>query len=71
MTIALKRLSIATATAGLLVALMTGALAQAPADPHHPQGAPSSPSPGPLALLPLPQSLSVKGARKVRMTVRI
>jgi uncharacterized protein (DUF305 family) len=42
MTKAFKRLSIATATAGLLVGSMTGALAQAPADPHHPQGAPAA-----------------------------
>jgi hypothetical protein len=42
MTKAMKRLSIATATACLLMASMTGALAQAPADPHHPQGAPAA-----------------------------
>ena len=42
MTKAMKRLSIATATAVLLVASMTGAFAQAPADPHHPQGAPDA-----------------------------
>jgi hypothetical protein len=49
MTKVLKRLSIATATAGLLVASMTGALAQAPADPHHPQGAPAAGAPAPQA----------------------
>lgn len=49
MTKALKRLSIATATAGLLMASMTGALAQVPADPHHPQGAPADNAPAPQA----------------------
>jgi hypothetical protein len=49
MTITLKRLSIATATAGLLVASMTGTLAQAPADPHHPQGAPVAGAAAPQA----------------------
>jgi len=39
MTKTLKRLSTATAIAALLVASMTGALAQAPADPHHPKAA--------------------------------
>lgn len=38
----IKRLSIATAGAGLSVALVTGALAQEPADPHHPQSAPAA-----------------------------
>ena len=40
-----KRLSIATATACLLATSMTGALAQAPSDPHHPQDAPSAAAP--------------------------
>jgi hypothetical protein len=38
----IKRLSMTTAAAGLLVASVTGALAQEPADPHHPQGAPAT-----------------------------
>jgi len=43
MTKAMNRLSIATATAVLLlVASMTGASAQGPADPHHPQDAPAA-----------------------------
>jgi hypothetical protein len=46
---AMKLLSIATATAGLLVASITGALAQAPTDPHHPQGAPTAGAPAPQA----------------------
>lgn len=46
---AMKLLSIAAATAGLLVASITGALAQAPADPHHPQGAPAAGAPTPQA----------------------
>jgi hypothetical protein len=54
MTTALKRLSIATATLGLLVASMAGALAQAPADPHHPPGAPAAGAPAPQAEPALP-----------------
>lgn len=46
---AMKRLSIATATAGLLVASMTAVLAQEPADPHHPQSAPAAGAPAPQA----------------------
>ncbi len=38
MTKAIKHLSIATVTAGMLVASMTGAIAQESADPHHPKG---------------------------------
>ena len=49
MTKAMKRLSIATATAVLLMASMTGALAQAATDPHHPQGAPAADAPAPQA----------------------
>ena len=45
MTKTTKRLSIATATACLLAASMTGALAQAPSDPHHPQDAPAAGAP--------------------------
>ena len=48
MTKAMKRLSIATATAVLLMSSMTGALAQVPADPHHPQG-PADGAPAPQA----------------------
>ena len=45
MTKTTKRLSIATATACLLAASMTGALAQAPSDAHHPQDAPAAAAP--------------------------
>jgi len=38
MTKAMKHLSIATVTVGMLVASMTGAIAEEPADPHHPKG---------------------------------
>ena len=42
---ATKRLSIAMATACLLAASMTGALAQASSDPHHPQDVPAAGAP--------------------------
>ena len=38
MTKAIKHLSISTVTVGMLVASMTGAIAQESADPHHPKG---------------------------------
>lgn len=47
MTKTKKRLSIAMATAGLLVTSITGALAQDSHDQHHPQDAPSAGAPAP------------------------
>ena len=47
MTQARKRLSIATATAALLVASSMGALAQGDHDQHHPQDAPAAGAPTP------------------------
>ena len=62
MTKSMKRLSIATATAGLLVASITGALAQAAHDQHHPQDAPAAEAP-PAQLQPGPPGESAAATK--------